>query len=134
MNPSDDRRVLLGTRAEVDAVIDREVQQIIDATTDRIRAREREGDNRAFQFLPNSWTDTGGLDPDHMRIVVYGKVLDHFGSTQDSFDLAIVEISYDDGSTQWQLELQWEPVVSVEDFARYDQIVQKHTTRRHGQR
>ena len=131
MNPSvDDARILLGTRADVDALIDREVEQIINATTDQIRARERDGNNRAFQFLPNTWVNTGGLDPNQMRVVIYGKVLDHFGSTPDGFDVTLVEIMYDDGSTQWQLEIQWEPVVSLADFARYETIVQKHTTRR----
>lgn len=129
LDTSPPTRVLLGTKEEADAVIDAEVRIIVEAVIDVIRHNESNGKSEIKFSLASSWNQTGGIDPDRMRIVVYGKVLDHICACEDNFSVSLLEETYETGHIQFFLVVKWEPIVSLTDYARYEQIVQKHILR-----
>lgn len=119
-------KILCGTREEADAIVNTEVENIIDAVTDTIRAKESEGFSEIKFPLQDTWTQTGGIDPGRMRIVIYGKVLDHLLGGADNFKVSLLEETYASGRVQFYLHVQWEPIVSLTDYERYKQIVTKN--------
>lgn len=112
---------LIARAYAVEQAVKSNAAEIITGIEHQIRTRDEEGESQIIYPLPNDFTRDAGVDSEAMRIVVWGKVLQHFQGLGDEFTMRIVEQV--DDPAQKSLMLSWPRSIEAETVKYYDDLI-----------